>query len=204
MNPKNLEKSKKHLSRVKLTLVITSTLLLIVCFSLCIWFCIEYDRVALQYDMDAFNYKSSKKGVIYSSDGVLLTHIYQLNKEHVPLEKIAKPMQEAIVAIEDHRFYDHFGVDIKGTLRALYRDVVYGGMLEGGSTITQQLVRNLFLSSDKTISRKITEILLAINMERRFTKEEILEMYLNEIYFGNGCYGVETASQKYFGKRCIC
>lgn len=175
-------------------------MLLVVVFSLCTWLSIEYDRVSSQYGMDNFSYKTSKKGAIYSNDGVLLTYIYQLNKEHVPLEKIAQPMQEAIVAIEDHRFYDHFGVDLRGTIRALYRDITYGGLIEGGSTITQQLVRNLFLSSEKTLTRKVTEILLAINMERRFTKEEILEMYLNEVYFGNGCYGVETASQKYFGK----
>lgn len=180
--------------------IILFAFMLTCAISLGIWVVQEYRAVAEKYDMANFQYQSSRRGAIYSADGVLLTYLYQQNKDHVQLQQIAKPLQQAVLAIEDHRFYIHFGIDVLGTLRALYKDLTTGQAVEGGSTITQQLARNLFLTPEKTLSRKITETFLAIQLERKFTKEEILEMYLNEIYFGNGCYGVETAAQKYFGK----
>ncbi|SHJ93638.1 transglycosylase domain-containing protein [Desulforamulus aeronauticus] len=181
-------------------LIVTMIIMLTCTITLGAWLMREYQAVYNNYDMDNFQYNNSKKGAIYSADGVLLTYLYQLNKDHVRLQQIAKPMQRAVIAIEDHRFNRHFGFDTLGTLRALYKDLTSGQAVEGGSTITQQLARNLFLSPEKTISRKITETFLAIQLERKFTKAEILEMYLNEIYFGNGCYGVESAAQMYFGK----
>ncbi|GAB6180960.1 penicillin-binding protein 1A [Desulfotomaculum defluvii] len=184
----------------KKTLIIGAAIFAFLIFSLSLWTYYQYYRISKLYGMDTFDYDTSKRGVIYSADGVVLTYLYHLNKEYVSIDKISKPMQNAIVAIEDHRFYNHFGVDLIGTVRALCKDILSGEAIEGGSTITQQLARNLFLSPEKTFSRKFTEMLLAINLENKFTKEQILEMYLNEIYFGNGCYGIETAANKYFNK----
>lgn len=137
---------------------------------------------------------------IYSSDNVLLATIGQENREFVKYDKIPKNLINAAVAIEDSRFYEHVGVDFKGIARAMVKNVRGGGMLQGGSTITQQLVRNVYLTPKKNMSRKIREAVLAIIIERRYTKPKILELYLNQVYFGSSSYGVEAASKIYFGK----
>jgi penicillin-binding protein 1A len=138
---------------------------------------------------------------IYSSDGVLLAKLAAENREPIPLDKIPKNMQNAIVAIEDSRFYQHSGLDFRGLVRALWANISGRELAQGGSTITQQLARNMFLSQRKKISRKIKEILLAIQIERNWTKRAILEAYLNQVYFGAGAYGVKSAAQTYFGKK---
>ncbi|MEM5470907.1 transglycosylase domain-containing protein [Hoeflea sp. AS60] len=107
---------------------------------------------------------------------------------------------EAVIAIEDRRFYSHFGVDPIGLARAMVSNLTAGGMVQGGSTLTQQLAKNLFLSPERTVERKVQEVLLAFWLEHRFTKDQILEMYLNRVYFGSGAYGVEAASRRYFRK----
>tara|TARA_R110002020_G_scaffold255539_4_gene469303 strand:- start:250 stop:2430 length:2181 start_codon:yes stop_codon:yes gene_type:complete len=107
---------------------------------------------------------------------------------------------EAVIAIEDRRFYSHFGVDPFGLARAMLANLTAGGMVQGGSTLTQQLAKNLFLSPERTVERKVQEVLLAFWLEHRFTKDQILEMYLNRVYFGSGAYGVEAASRRYFRK----
>jgi penicillin-binding protein 1A len=109
-------------------------------------------------------------------------------------------VQQAVIAIEDDRFYSHRGVDARGILRAMVRNLRAGQVIEGGSTITQQLARNLFLTHRRQISRKLAESLLAVEIERRLTKQEILERYLNQVYFGQGAYGIELAASVYFGK----
>lgn len=193
-------KAQNWTGRKKIILIIAAVFsFLFLSFSL--WIYYEYNRVTNLYSMDTFDYQTSKRGVIYSADGVVLTYLFDQNKEYVSLDKIAKPMQNTIIAIEDHRFYSHHGVDLIGTARALGTNILTGEASQGGSTITQQLARNLFLSPEKTLSRKFTELLLAIKLESKFSKEKILEMYLNEIYFGNGCYGIETAANKYFNKQ---
>src|SRR5512142_3140621 len=106
----------------------------------------------------------------------------------------------AFVAIEDRRFYQHYGVDPFGIARALVANVLHRGVAQGGSTITQQLAKNLFLTQERTVTRKLQEVLLALWLERRFSQTQILEMYLNRVYFGSGAYGIEQASQRYFGK----
>lgn len=121
-------------------------------------------------------------------------------KGYVRLNDIPLTMQQAIIAVEDNRFYQHFGFDIEGILRATLVNMQTGSIAEGGSTITQQLVRNLFLTQEKSVSRKVEEIVLAVDMELRYSKEEILEMYLNTVYFGSGTYGIGPASRVYFGK----
>src|SRR5699024_11602182 len=102
----------------------------------------------------------------------------------------------AYIAVEYRRFYKHHGIDYQSIFRAIYRDIMTGTKAEGGSTITQQLAKNLFLTNDKTWLRKTKEAMAAIYLERHYSKDEILELYLNKIYFGSGVYGIETASQK--------
>ncbi len=120
---------------------------------------------------------------------------------YVPLNQIPLTMQQAIIAVEDNRFYQHVGLDVEGILRATLVNMQAGAIAEGGSTITQQLVKNLFLSHEQTMGRKLEEALLSLDMELRYSKDEILEMYLNTIYFGSGNYGLGQASQEYFGKK---
>ena len=117
----------------------------------------------------------------------------------VKLDKIPKHVQAAFVSIEDNRFYEHSGIDYRGTFRALVSNIM-GQEVQGGSTITQQLAKNAFLTQERTLSRKVKEAFLARQLENKYTKDEILNMYLNQIYFGEGAYGVESASLKYFGK----
>ena len=116
------------------------------------------------------------------------------------IDQIPVFLQNALVAIEDARFYEHGGIDIRGIARAFVKDVVKGKMAEGGSTITQQLIKNKLLSGEKTISRKVQEGLLAMEYERKYSKKQILEMYFNEVYFGNGAWGIAQAARLYFDK----
>lgn len=135
----------------------------------------------------------------YDSNGA---HIYTTLSEErrlpVALDRIPRHVQLAFIAIEDNRFYEHIGIDFRGTTRALISNL-RGEEVQGGSTITQQLAKNAFLTQERTLERKIREAFIAIELERKYTKDEILEMYLNEIYFGRGSYGVESAALYYFG-----
>ncbi len=138
---------------------------------------------------------------IYDSEGNEIAALHEeQNRVVVRLNQIPQHVQEAFMAIEDERFFKHFGFDITGSLRAAYINFRAGEIVQGASTITQQLAQNAFLTTDKTYRRKIQEIWLALQLERVYGKEEILEMYLNRIYFGNGAYGVEAAAQTYFDK----
>lgn len=121
-------------------------------------------------------------------------------KNYVPLTQIPLVFQQAIISVEDNRFHQHGGIDLEAVMRAMLVNLQSGELVEGGSTITQQLVKNLFLSQDRTWSRKAFEIPLTFLMESQFSKQEILEMYLNSIYFGSGAYGIGAASQTYFAK----
>ena len=118
----------------------------------------------------------------------------------LPLKEMPAYVPRAFVAIEDRRFYDHYGIDPMGIARALVANILHRGVAQGGSTLTQQLAKNLFLTQERTIKRKLQEVLLALWIERKFSKTQILEMYLNRVYFGAGAYGIEQASQRYFGK----
>src|SRR5260221_12648163 len=109
-------------------------------------------------------------------------------------------LPSAVIAIEDRRFFRHYGVDPIGLTRAVVANVLHRGVSQGGSTITQQLAKNLFLTHERTLWRKMQELVLALWIERKFTKNAILELYLNRVYFGAGAYGVEAAAQRYFGK----
>ena len=118
----------------------------------------------------------------------------------LPLKEMPSYVPKAFIAIEDRRFYEHYGVDPWGIARAAVANILHRGVAQGASTITQQLAKNLFLTQERTVHRKLQEMLLALWLERKFTKTQILELYLNRVYFGSGAYGIEQASQRYFGK----
>ena len=137
---------------------------------------------------------------IFAVNKILLDEIYLEKRDPVPLKQIPHYLKSALVATEDRKFYHHSGVDIKGIARAIIKDIMAGKFVEGASTITQQLAKTLFLTPRKTMVRKIKEAILAFQLERRYTKDEILELYLNQVYFGSGAYGVASAASIFFGK----
>jgi penicillin-binding protein 1A len=150
---------------------------------------------------DAFEVAQTTK--IYSADGVLLARLYLENRTVVPLSQISTDLANAVVAVEDERFYSHNGIDLYGIARAAVKDIVAGSAEEGASTITQQYVRNTLLLDERTdisLARKVREAFLARELEKRKGKDEILELYLNTIYFGEGAYGAQAASQTFFAK----
>jgi penicillin-binding protein 1A len=138
---------------------------------------------------------------VYAADGTSLGSIpAERNRQPVPLVDISPWMRRATIAVEDRRFYRHSGVDYEGIARALWRDLTEGEIVEGGSTLTQQLVRNLYISRERTVTRKLREACLAVQLNRDWTKQRILRAWLNIVYFGNRAYGVEAAAQTYFSK----
>jgi membrane peptidoglycan carboxypeptidase len=152
-----------------------------------------------------------ERSVILAADGSVMATIYYQNRVEVPLAAVSPIMRQAIVAVEDARFLEHPGIDLRGTMRAIVANSTQSGSTQGGSTITQQYVKNLLIASAsneeeleaaraRTPSRKLREIRYALALERRYTKDEILERYLNIVYFGAGAYGVEAASRRYFSK----
>jgi penicillin-binding protein 1A len=136
---------------------------------------------------------------ILASDGSLIANRGETGGRTVTLKELPPHLPKAFVAIEDRRFYDHFGIDPVGITRAMVRNVTSRSM-QGGSTLSQQLAKNLFLTQERTASRKIQEAILALWLERNYSKDELLELYLNRVYFGSGAYGVEAAAQRYYGK----
>jgi penicillin-binding protein 1A len=136
---------------------------------------------------------------ILAGDGTVLAE-RGLRRGYVRLDRLPPYLAEAVIATEDRRFHYHFGIDPVGLVRAGWRNAEAGGVVQGGSTITQQLAKNLFLKPDRTMARKLEEAVYAVWLEQRFSKDEILELYLNRVYFGGGTYGVEAASRRYFGK----
>jgi len=152
-----------------------------------------------------------QRSVVLAADGSIIATVYYQNRVEVPLTSVAPVMREAIIAIEDSRFLEHNGMDLRGTLRALVSNSQTGSIQQGGSTLTQQYVKNVLIATatdaseleaakGRTPSRKLREIRFALALERRYTKPEILERYLNIVYFGAGAYGVEAASRRYFNK----
>ncbi len=146
------------------------------------------------------NYQPRQASLIFASDGTQLARIAEEYREPVELAQIPEHLINATIAKEDRRFWQHSGVDWRGTARALWVNLTEGDIRQGGSTLTQQLARNVFLSQRRTFSRKIQEIILAQELERRLSKERILELYLNQVYYGNGAYGVKAAARVYFNK----
>ena len=138
--------------------------------------------------------------LILGANGATLATRGDMGGAAVPLRELPDYVPKAFIAIEDRRFYSHYGVDPWGIFRAVIADVLHRSASQGGSTITQQLAKNLFLTQERTLTRKLQEVVLALWLEHKFTKAQILELYLNRVYFGSGAYGVEAAAQRYFGK----
>ncbi len=153
-------------------------------------------------DLDALHPVSiGQNTFVYAADGSLLGVIpAERNRQVVPLRQMSPWLTKATVAIEDRRFYQHGGVDAEGIMRALWRDVKAGKVVEGGSTITQQLVRTLYISNERTVERKVTEACLAVKLDDAWSKQRILASYLNSVFYGNLAYGAEAASRTYFSK----
>ena len=146
-------------------------------------------------------YVPAESTKVYSNDDKVLAEFYLERRTFVPHYKIPDHVKKAFIAIEDTRFYSHPGIDFIGILRALMQDIKAGSMVQGGSTITQQLAKMLFLKPEKSFVRKIKEAVIAVKIEKRYTKDEILGLYLNQTYFGTRAFGIEAAAQTYFGKR---
>lgn len=147
------------------------------------------------------NYDPAVSTQVYDRNGIKIANIFdKKHRYYATMDEIPAQVVEALLAIEDTRFFEHDGINIEAIFRAIIKDVAAGKMAEGASTITQQLVKNKLLTRDKKISRKIKEIIYSIKLEKNLTKEEILERYLNEIYFGHGYYGIKTAAEGYFRK----
>ena len=145
------------------------------------------------------DYQPPQMTHVMASDGLLLATFHEQRRILVNYEDIPVDFRRALLAVEDAGFYSHTGIDFRGILRAAWRDLLSLRAAQGGSTVTQQLARNLFLTPRKTIRRKLAEAVLALEIERQYTKEEILGFYCNQIYMGHGRYGIEAASRYYYG-----
>lgn len=182
---------KAHMTQIVLLLCATTVLLFLVYFG---------------YHAVTANVQSLKKGlaqstVIYDKDGDVASEISANRGESLTIDEIPEYVQQAIIAIEDHRFYEHRGFDVKGIARAFFKNIFAGRITGGGSTITQQLTKNALLSPEKTYKRKVEELFLAVEIEKNYSKDEILQMYLNQVYFGNGAWGIDRAANRYFSKQ---
>ncbi len=145
-------------------------------------------------------YKPNITSRLYSDSNRLLAEFFLENRTPVALDDVPDMMIKALIATEDTRFYQHFGIDLHGVIRAMFRNIRARKVLEGGSTLTQQLAKVLFLTPERSYWRKLKEMVLALRIEQRYTKREILTLYLNQIYFGSGAYGIEAAAQIYYAK----
>jgi penicillin-binding protein 2A len=189
------ESFRKKWKQMHLNQVFILTILTIVLGTILLFY-----YLANGMEVSALEKGFSQATVIYDKNGHVASKISANKTESVTYEQIPQHMINAVVAIEDHRFFKHNGVDFIGIVRAFVRNTKAGGIVEGGSTITQQLTKNVFLSSEKSYKRKMDEVFLAREIEKEFTKEEILEIYLNTIYFGDGVWGIKRAALHYFGK----
>ena len=142
-------------------------------------------------------YKSIR---VFDNQGRYAGRILPSKRYWTGIDQIPVFLQKALIAIEDARFYEHSGIDMRGIARALVKDVLKGRMAEGGSTITQQLIKNKYFHGEKTIGRKVREGMIAMEYEEKYTKKQILEMYFNEVYYGNGAWGIAQAARLYFDK----
>lgn len=192
-----LSKNKKRKTLLYVTLGILSVLLILLIGGSIYVLMVIRDIPPIDKWMEI---KPSQTTIIYSIDNKILGRLYKENRIYVPLYKISPYLQQAVVVSEDKEFYTHSGVSIRGLIRAIIVDLLHLEKKQGGSTITQQVAELLFLSPERTINKKIKKIYIAIKLEKFFTKQQILEMYLNLIYWGHGTYGAEAASQYYFGK----
>lgn len=180
----------KHITKILLLILLTLLLLTILFFAF----------IAATANVETLKEGLKQSTVIYDKNEEVASHLATNRSEGVSIEELPDYVKNAIVAIEDERFYEHNGFDVKGIARAFFKNLFAGRITGGGSTITQQLTKNALLSSEKTYKRKIEELFLAVEIEKKYKKDEILQMYMNQVYFGSGAWGIDQASNKYFNK----
>lgn len=180
----------KHLTKILLLIALVFILVSMLFFAF----------MASQANVQSLKEGLRQSTVIYDKDGEVATKIMTNRTEGVLVEELPDHVKNAVIAIEDERFYSHNGFDIKGIMRAFFNNLFAGRITGGGSTITQQLTKNALLSPEQTYKRKIEELFLAVEIEKHYSKDEILQMYLNQVFFGNGSWGISQASKKYFNK----
>ncbi|MCK4906602.1 MAG: PBP1A family penicillin-binding protein [Spirochaetes bacterium] len=197
---KNFSIKKYKLSLQNLERALLATLLILAIFlaSSIAYIILSLDSLTEIEKLDYFRNKIPTR--VYDIHGKQFAEFFYQKREITAFDKIPKHLINAIIAMEDNSFYSHSGIDLWGMTRAFFVDVFAGSFKQGGSTITQQLAKRLFTRSEKTIFRKLKEIWYAVQIEKKYSKNEILERYFNEIYFGHGAYGIEAASQLYFNK----
>lgn len=162
------------------------------------WF---YSGIGLPKLASLNEYKAAQNSKVFASDGALLCELKgDQDREIIALDQMPDAIRKAVIAIEDSDFYHHKGINWKGVARALYANVIKGSVVQGGSTITQQYIKNAYVGTERTLWRKIQEAHLAFELEQKYSKNKILELYLNDIYFGQGSYGIFTAARNFFGK----
>ncbi|MBP2239792.1 penicillin-binding protein 2A [Cytobacillus eiseniae] len=181
---------KRHLTKILLLILLTLLLFTILFFAF----------IAATANVETLKDGLKQSTVIYDKNEDVASNLATNRSEGIQIEELPDYVKNAIVAIEDERFYDHNGFDIKGIARAFFKNIFAGRITGGGSTITQQLTKNALLSSEKTYRRKIEELFLAVEIEKNYKKDEILQMYMNQVYFGSGAWGIGQAANKYFNK----
>jgi len=191
-----MKQKKTSLSKIQKWLIWSPVFFFIIAVSIYITL-LTRDLPSLQ-QLESYKPKLASK--VYSIDMQVIYEYYEEKRSFVPLEEMPEHLIQAVIATEDRKFYDHWGMDLRRLFGAILKNIVSVQFKEGASTLTQQLARQLYLSLEKTIDRKIKELITAIQIERTYTKQEILEMYLNHMYFGHGAYGGQSAAVKYFGK----
>jgi len=202
-DPKDRKKERKQGHNLVRTVFKTMFLVLLLGAAVLSVFTALYVRNAassLPSVEEIAHYEADLSTIVYDRNEKVITRLFRENRTWVTLDRISPFMKQAVIAAEDSSFYEHGGIDFTAILRALWVDITHGEVKQGASTITQQLARNLFLTREQTFNRKVREAILALRLERVFTKDRILEMYLNMIYFGHGAWGIHTASQLYFNK----
>lgn len=165
-------------------------------------FLLIYFYRSFNYDLDKLiNYNPPLTTQVFDANGKLLANVFDAeNRVYASYEEMPNILVEALIATEDTAFFEHKGISFEAILRAIVKDIIAGKAVEGASTLTQQLVKTTLLTSEKTVTRKIKEALISFKIEEKLTKQQILERYLNQIYFGHGYYGVKTAAWGYFRK----
>lgn len=195
---KRSTKPKKKINRRKVLIGVLIALISALICAIGLYIVVYTNGVKiLNEQKDNLNFKEAS--YIYDLNDEKVTSLFRENREHVSIKDVPKKLQEAFIATEDRRFEEHSGVDLWAIGRALVKDITHRGAVEGGSTITQQLAKNVFLRSDKTLFRKGTEVSIALALENTYSKDEILEMYLNRIFLGQRSFGIKAAAKTYFG-----
>ena len=195
-SPKKTKKRESKQRSILMRLAIKVILVLVITFSLWILWCI-YTMPDIEKAVERTRQPST---MIIAENGNEIHSFGNVYSEVVYLDELPPYVADAVISTEDRRFYEHFGFDIISFTRAMLVNLWHRSYVQGGSTISQQVAKNLFLTANKTIKRKVQELLLAFWLESKFTKDQILTLYLNRVYLGAGTYGIEAASQKYFQK----